>query len=149
MSAVDMPLMAGSRETLLRPGPKFHRLPIPERRRLASTFLDLFQRLKAAYRVEPPFEAPVRELIAWAAAGEDIERGVQVWRQELHKAQLGAKQDLAAAGDNKYPGAGRSPANKGHGWPACSAGGPDPELPQGVKTPFMPTAVPSSKENAS
>ena len=126
--------LMGGQDSLLRPGPRFDALPSAERRRLASTFLDMFQRLRTAHRSEPAFHAPVQELIAWAAAGEDIEHGVQVWRRELHRAQLA--------------GAGRSPADKGQGWPACSAGGSGGEPVRSVKTPYTPTAVPSGKESA-
>lgn len=128
----DYPLMAGSNETLLRPGPLFARLSAVRRRRLASTFLDLFQRLRIAHRVGPASGAPLRDLIAWSATGEDIEHGVEVWRRELHKAL----------------GAGRSPARMGQGRPASSLPvGPGRGVSQGVQTPYTQTAVPSLKES--
>ena len=123
----EYPLMEGAKDSLLRPGRKFHRLPASERVGLSQSMLELFQRLHAAHKATPAFHAPIVELIAWADAGQDLDRGLQVWKLELHRATKAM----------------------GHGRPALAvAGRPGCEPPQGVKTPYTPTAVPSGKESA-
>lgn len=145
----DYRLMPGKyRDTLLRPGEGFVRLPAAERVRLASALCEMFERFEAAYRAEPRFEAPIRELIAWAALGDDIRGGLRIWRLQLHRARLALRQSQDPS-VRSVPGAGRSPADKGHGWPASApAGGPGSEILPSAKTPYMPTAVISATERA-
>lgn len=122
----DYPLMSRN-DFLLRPTRAFHRLPASERCRLSETFLRLFRRLYDAHKAEPTFQAPIRDLIAWADAGQNLEKGLQVWKLELHRATKAM----------------------GHGRPALAvAGRPGCEPPKGVKTPYTPTAVRSGKESA-
>ena len=58
-------------------------------------------------------------------------------------------QDDAGSNNAQHPGAGRSPAMKGHGCPASPAGGPGGEFDQGVQGPCTPTAVLSAMESHS
>lgn len=145
MSLFDsVSLMEEGEDSLLRPGPLFYRLPATERRRMASTFLDFFHRMHVAHQAESSAAqaaerenaqafAPVslRDRIAWSALGSDIEEGLAVWRRELQLAQR--------------QGAGRSPADKRHGWRASAlAGGPG--CGAGFISPTPEDALPYSPE---
>ena len=141
--------MSAGHAHLVRPSSRFRLLPMSERRRLATEFLDLFQTFRKAYRAEGRVQGSPAELIAWAVVGEDIEAGIDAWRGELYVAQREAQQGQGATGDDKYPGAGRSPAIKGQGCPAPLAGWTGRAPRPGVKTPYTPTAVISSKETHS
>lgn len=78
------------------PCPTFRRLPALQRRFKASRYLDLFQRLKRAHSAEgAPLAGGLRELISWASIGQDIERAIEAWRRELHRAQNAARSAVA------------------------------------------------------
>ena len=142
MSAfLDLPLMHGGHDSLLRPGPKFRRLPAVERRRLSSVFLEMFDRLLKAHKAAPAPLSPLRDRIAWASVGEDLACGVRVWGSEFRRS-------ARRANNLSRLGAGRSPAVMGQGWPVLDpAGRAGCESSQGAKSPFTPTAVGSLQEN--
>lgn len=125
------PLMEGTRETLLRPGSKFRGLDPCERARLAAIFLDLFDRLRRSHKDVPHVGVSVRDLISWVDTGDDIVRGMRVWRRELFNAQNAARSAVAM----------------GQGRPALDlAGGPGCEvapLHLELATPCQP--LPSSE----
>ena len=148
--------MNGATMAFLRPGVTWLRLPVAERRRTASVLLDCLRRIRKAWQAERPSPgASVRALSAWCAIGEDLEYGETVWRAALDEAQrdarkVGLTQASTSSPDGEAegkpaPGAGRSPAMKGHGRPAsASPAGAGIPPSGGVETPCTPTAVPSS-----
>ena len=148
MSAV--PALLESMDALLRPSASFDCLPASERRRLASTFLDLFHGLQVAYLARKARSGDsVRQLIAAAAVGEDIAQGLAVWRYQLHRARFDERSpqgpERTRRGHQRRQLAGR-PEPKPNARTLLDSSPANRLLP-GAKTTLTAAAVPSSVED--
>lgn len=116
--------------------------------------LDVYQAAKRDVLPEPGESWLDAEGWPWATAQEFYDSlllrfGERLRRRAQLTGHLVESQAQDDAGDNNCPepGAGRSPADKGHGWPASPAGGPGCEPRQDVTCPVTSTPVISPSED--
>jgi hypothetical protein len=94
---------------------KFHRLPIAERRSLASTILDGVYTLSKAHGQDRCHYVDTNGFIAYVAVKLQLDHAVKFWRREMQRAAWDSKNKKG------FTGAGRRPAIKAHGCAAVAS----------------------------
>jgi hypothetical protein len=94
---------------------KFHRLPVAERRALASKILDAAYTMFKALVHDRCHHIQVSGLISYVRVKQQLEQAIAFWRREIQRAQWDS---LHKKG---FAGAGRRPAIKAHGCAALSS----------------------------
>lgn len=97
---------------------------------------DAYRVLLAECNRQKASEHDLGMLLAYATVQDDLQASFDRLGRQLQRIE--------------NSGAGRSPADKGQGWPAsAAAGGPSREARQGVQAPCPQTAVPFTQESRS